>query len=154
MSTIVLNPFTIDRDEHSLNHVLCCEDKSLTVQSDVQQSDINFIVKQFGLTHELPYGLQVPRYEDFSNVPNDYHAAMNFVLEADSAFMEFPAEIRSRFNNDPGSFLDFVSNADNRDEAVKLGISIRPPAEPAPLPVPPAPEPSTKPIGDNASGGS
>lgn len=118
----VLNPFTLDLDSHSFSHGSVNKEPSLTVQADVEQSDINNIVRQFGITHELPYGLAVPVYDDFSDAPNDYHQAMNFIREANSTFMEFPAELRSRFDNDAGSFLDFVNNPTNYDEAISLGL--------------------------------
>lgn len=128
---IVLSPFTIDPDNHSLSHGLAFEDDSLTVQSDAEDADINNIVARFGLTQELPYGVQVPVYDDFTNYPTDYHAAQNFIIEANNIFMEYPAHIRSRFDNDAGKFLDFVSNSENRDEAIKLGFIVNPPSAPA-----------------------
>lgn len=120
--TLVLNPFTLDPDDHSNAHGISFPEPSLTVQADVEQSDINFIVRQFGLTHELPYGLQVPEFTDFSDAPNDYHAAMNFIREADAGFMTMPADVRSRFQNDAGQFLDFVSSPDNYQDAIALGL--------------------------------
>lgn len=119
---IVLNPFTIDLDSHSSSHGSVNNEPSLTVQADVEQSDINNIVRQFGITHELPYGVAVPTFDDFSDAPNDYHQAMNFIREANSTFMEFPAELRARFDNDAGSFLDFVNEPSNYDEAISLGL--------------------------------
>lgn len=131
----VLNPFTIDSDSHTLAHSLECKDESLTVQADAEQADINYIVKQFGLTKELPYGLAVPVYDDFSEAPNDYHQALNFIRASDDAFMELPAEIRSQFNNDAGTFLDFLNDPSNYDEAIQLGI-ITPRVEAAELATP------------------
>lgn len=119
---LVLNPFTLDSDSHSFNHGLKCEDVSLTVQSDAEEADINTIVRKFGITHQLPYGNQVPAYIDYSDIPNDYHAAMNFIRDSDSHFMDLPSNLRSRFDNDAGKFLEFVSNSANREEAVKLGL--------------------------------
>lgn len=122
MKVTVLNPFTLDRKAHSSSSALICDDPSLTVQADVEQSDINTIVKQFGLTHELPYGLAVPEYFDATDAPSDYHAAMNYIRESDSVFMEMPAEIRSRFDNDAGRFLEFVRDPENYSEASKMGL--------------------------------
>lgn len=132
---LVLNPFTIDTDTHTLNHGLACKDESLTVQADAEQADINYIVKQFGVTKELPYGNSVPVYDDFSDAPNDYHQALNFIRASDEAFMELPASLRSRFNNDAGSFLDFLASDNNYDEAISLGLVPPRPVveEPAPI---------------------
>lgn len=152
----VLNPFTIDPDLHSDSHSLECLDESKTVQADLQQSDINFIVKQFGLTHELPYGQQVPVFADYADIPNDYHAAKNFMMDAEHAFMQMPAEQRSRFDNDPGKLLAFLADDANRKAAEELGFVPRPsplpnPAEP-PIPTP-SPDPAQAP-GKEAAGGS
>lgn len=119
---LVLNPFTIDADVHTFAHGLACTDDSLTVQADGEQADINFIVKQFGLTASLPYGEAVPEYADYSDLPSDYHSAINFVRDADNLFMKYPADIRSKFNNDAGLFLNFITNPANRDEAISLGF--------------------------------
>lgn len=119
---LVLNPFTLDPDVHALTHSLACEDLSLTVQADAEQSDINYIVRQFGVTKELPYGNDVPAYGDFSDAPNDYHQALNFIRASDDAFMELPASLRSRFENDAGSFLDFLADDNNYPEAISLGL--------------------------------
>lgn len=139
MKTTVLNPFIIDPDSHAIAHGISFDDPSLTVQADVQQSDINYIVKQYGLTQSLPYGEAVPVYADYSDIPNDYHAALNYIKDSEEAFLTMPAESRSRFKNDPGLFLDFVSDPANYDEAADLGFV---PPKPIPtdgLPIPPVP---------------
>lgn len=148
MKTIVLNPFTLDVDEHAHTHGLSCPDVSLTVQSDVEQSDINTIVRQFGLTHELPYGKQVPTYDDFSDVPDDYHQAMNFIRAADDVFMTMPAQVRSKFDNDAGNFLNFVNDDANYDEAISLGLV---PPKPAGSAEPNASFGSAEPVGQQAT---
>lgn len=102
----------------------------MTQQSFKDDADINVIVRRFGVTGQLPQDVRVPRYGDFT-AAMDFHESMNLILEAQRAFMEMPSEVRSRFNNDPGSFVDFVSDPKNQDEARKLGIAD------------PLPEPST-----------
>lgn len=37
-----------------------------------------------------------------------------------------PSEVRKRFGNNPGVFMDFVSNPDNKEELVKLGLAVKP----------------------------
>lgn len=120
---------------------------SLAKQSFAEEVDINTIVRRFGLTGQLPQAVRPPTFGDFENIP-DYHAAMNAIRLADEAFMEMPAEVRARFGNDAGSFVEFVSDENNRDEARKLGLLVpEAPAEagvvPAPaLPLAPAPAPA------------
>jgi hypothetical protein len=56
------------------------------------------------------------------------------VRAAEEAFMAMPASVRSRFHNDAGELVNFVSDGRNREEAVKLGLVV-----PASVPVVPAP---------------
>lgn len=127
----IYSPFSLPDNWSDLTAIKC-EDVSLATQADKDDSDINTIVRRFGLTGELPVGVRLPEFGDFSSIPNDYHAAKNFMLSTDEAFLEFPAEVRARFNNDAGAFLDFFNNPANQDEAIKLGLAIdsRPPVEP------------------------
>nr|QJB18974.1 MAG: internal scaffolding protein [Microvirus sp.] len=114
-------PYNYDTMEASNASALLCEDPSLAQQHARDESDINTIVKRFGLTGELPSNLRTPTYGDFSDAM-DYHASLNAVRAADAAFMQLPADIRTRFNNDAGAFVDFVSDDSNRAEAEKLGL--------------------------------
>ena len=121
--------YNYDREAASDESGIACPEASLAQQQFREDADINVIVKRFNLTGELPAGLSVPQYGDFSQV-TDYHSAMNLVRAADAAFMELPAHIRARFNHDAGAFVDFVSDDRNRAEAEALGIVV-PPLPPA-----------------------
>jgi phage internal scaffolding protein len=114
-------PYNYDTMEASDASALLCEDPSLAQQHARDESDINTIVKRFGLTGELPSGVRAPTYGDFADA-TDYHTAMNAVIAANEAFMQLPADIRTRFDNDAGAFVDFVSDDSNRAEAEKLGL--------------------------------
>lgn len=117
----VRSPFNYDRDLVSNETGLCCLDESKTHQSFREESDINYIVNTFSRTQLLPVIPISPQYGDFTGA-RDYHSACNLVLAAQEEFMSLPAEVRSRFNNDPGELVDFLSDSKNRDEAVKLGL--------------------------------
>ena len=125
-------PYNYDVMEASNASALSCEDPSLAQQHARDECDINTIVKRFGLTGELPSNVRTPTYGDFSDAM-DYHASLNAVRAADAAFMQLPADIRTRFNNDAGAFVDFVSDDSNRAEAEKLGL-VLPQAAPNPAP--------------------
>jgi len=114
-------PYNYDVIEASDASALVCDDPSLAQQHARDESDINTIVKRFGLTGELPSGVRAPSYGDFTDA-TDYHTALNAVIAADAAFMQLPADVRTRFNNDAGAFVDFVSDDNNRAEAEKLGL--------------------------------
>lgn len=100
---------------------LMCVDESLAIQSAEQESNINTIVRRFGLTGELPTDVAIPRTGDFTGAP-DFHTAMNLVRQANEEFLRVPAHIRARFGNDPGAFIAFVEDDANRDEAARLGL--------------------------------
>jgi len=119
----VRSPYNYDTNAASDESGLNCLDPSLAQQYARGETDINAIVKRFNLTGELPAGLAVPQYGDFSEVV-DYHTALNMVIKADHAFMALPADVRNRFNNDAGLFVDFVSNPANQAEAEKLGLTV------------------------------
>lgn len=126
-------PYNYDVMAASDNSALVCEDPSLAQQNGKEEADINTIVKRFGLTGELPDNVRVPEYGDFADAL-DYQSSLNLILQAQAGFMEMPADVRDRFNNDPGKFLEFVNNPENLDEARKLGIAkpavVVPPVEP------------------------
>lgn len=127
-------PYNYDRDLASVASGLFCADVTLAQQHFKDECDINTIVKNFGLTGQLPNDLAVPQSGDFLDAM-DFHSAMNVVRASEEAFMQMPADVRARFANDPGRFLDFVNDDANRDEARKMGILV--PEAPAPK----APEP-------------
>lgn len=120
-SVFLRTPYNYDVNEASDASSLVCEDPSLAQQHARDECDINTIVRRFGLTGQLPSGVKAPQYGDFTHA-TDYHSALNAVRAADAAFMELPADVRTRFNNDPGALVDFVSDASNRAEAEKLGL--------------------------------
>lgn len=123
-----------DFDQASIEAGLSCPEDSLAIQSAAEEADINTIVRRFGLTGQLPSDVRAPQYGDFTEV-TDYQTAMNAVLEAEASFMAMPADVRSRFENDPGRFVDFCSNPDNRDEMKKLGLLVPEKVPPAPVEV-------------------
>lgn len=118
-------------DQDSLDTGLECKDDSLAIQSALEESDINTIVRRFGLTGQLPSEVRAPQYGDFTEV-TDYQTALNAVIAANDAFAQMPADVRARFDNDPGKFVDFCSDEANREEAKKLGLLVpdKEPVEP------------------------
>lgn len=135
MSSIFLrSSFNYDREAASNESALECLDESKAIQSAEEESNINTIVRRFGISGELPGGYAMPQSGDFTNIP-DFHTAMNLVRKAQEEFVKVPAEVRARFNNDPGRFMDFFDDPANYDEALKLGlVNARPPAPPSGTP--------------------
>lgn len=126
--------FNYDMEQASLQSGLHCSDGTRTQQQFKEECDINTIVRKFGLTGQLPQNLKVPMTGDFTGV-YDYQTALNQLLEADDAFMAMPADIRERFGNDAGRFVDFVSDEKNVKQCREWGLAMPERALPAPIDV-------------------
>jgi len=124
-------------------------------ESQVQQhlaaeTDINNIMAKYVRTGQFHHvSAKAAQYGDFSEVP-DYKTAMEHIMAADALFMELPAKVRDRFNNDPAQFVEFTTDPANIDEVRKLGLAPAAPQEPEPPIVkgpkePKAPEPNPSP---------
>lgn len=123
--------YNYDRDLASRESGLFCHDLSLTQQHMADDADINEIVRRFGITGQMPQGVRLPTYGDFVGV-NDYRAALAAISEADDNFMQYPADLRARFDNDPFKFTEFVLDPASKEELYTLGLAERP--RQAPLP--------------------
>jgi len=125
------NPYNYDTNAASNESGLHCEDASRTQQHFKDETDINNILRQFNVTGLLPQKALTPQYGDFTGI-GDYHGALNAVIAAENEFMTLPAQLRARFDNDPQELIEFLNNPNNKEEAVKLGLLIKPEAS-APL---------------------
>lgn len=118
---------------------------SRTKQSFVAECDINNIIKQFrstGVVNHISANAAKGRYLDLPD-ELDFQTSLNTVLAAEQAFASLPSKIRTRFENDPRQFLEFLTDPANAEELVALGFATATPtAAPAPTPAPnPPPEP-------------
>lgn len=111
-----------------------CPEPSLAQQSFKDDADINVMLERFKVTGQMPQGLVLPTYGDFTGV-SDYRSAVDAINKASNAFMDLPANLRGRFDNDPQKFLEFVSDDKNRDEAIRLGLVPKPPEVKDPEPM-------------------
>lgn len=107
--------------------------ESLTVQSQKDEADINVLMERYGVTGKMPENPRIPQYVDQDEV-FDFRTANEYVMQANEAFMEYPAVLRARFNNDPQEFMAFCHDEANREEMKKLGL-LKP--EPPPTVEPP-----------------
>lgn len=98
-----------------------CKDPSLAQQQFKDDVDINVLLERFKVTGVMPQSVMLPQYGDFRGV-DDYRSAQDAIRKAHNAFMDLPAKLRARFDNDPQKLLEFVSDDKNRDEAIKLGL--------------------------------
>lgn len=98
------------------------DDPGLTEQSHKNSCDINYIMATYDKTGMVPvYTGKVPRYDDFSSA-RDYQSALNLVIEAEEAFSQLSANIRSEFNNDPAMFLAAFEDPAQRAKLIELGV--------------------------------
>lgn len=128
-------PYRYDTDAASFEAALCTPEPTRTQQQFKDEVDINTIAKNFGMTGRMPENVRMPTFGDFTDV-DDYQTALNASRRAAHSFMQMPAEVRLRFENDPQLFLAFCSDAANREEAIKLGL-VPAPVVPASVPAPP-----------------
>lgn len=119
---------------------------SLTKPEFADETNINKIIAKFMKTGVLTSVKDNPgMYTDLANVGN-YHESLNKIIAAKETFQTLPANIRKRFGNDPGQLVDFMSDPQNLDEAVKLGLARAPKIEKKPAPpAQPATPPETPP---------
>lgn len=126
--------------------------KSLTEQSHKKACDINTILKNFTRTGMLNHVSKMTgTYGDYA-APMDFHAMQTIIANAKSMFESIPSDIRTKFDNDPGKFLEFATDPENREAMLEMGFSDAhlppredpPPADPGVAPEP-APDPGATP---------
>lgn len=122
-----------DADAVSDESALVCPEESLTHQEFAEESDINVIIDRFGIGENPIEAQEWVTNVDIADAPNTYMDVMNQLNQARDQFMSLPAKVRSQFDNDPGRFVDFVSDPNNGDELVRLGLATVRPVEPAPV---------------------
>lgn len=130
------SPFNYDADIASAYSGLWCRDPSRAIQSQKEEADINTIVRRFGVTGQVPTNVRVPTYGDFEGI-FDFQSAQNALIMAQQSFNAMPADVRSRFDNDPHRFVEFCtalsadgSSLKNLEEMRKIGLAV--PAAPDP----------------------
>ena len=119
----VRSPYNYDVDAVSVDTGLSCPEPTKAQQHQADEADINTIVRRFGVSGVLPTAARAPSYDDFSEVV-DFHTAQLAIRRAQESFMALPADVRTRFDNDPGLFVDFCSEESNREELRKMGLVV------------------------------
>jgi phage internal scaffolding protein len=91
-------------------------------QSFAKECDINTIMSKWQKTGLLEHAAQHQGQYVECGTSESYHEACNQVIAAKAAFATLPSNLRKRFANDPAEFLAFVSNSDNREEMISMGL--------------------------------
>ena len=95
--------------------------KGLTEQSHKNETNINFILKDYKRTGFIKHAKDNQgKYDDIS--VQDFQEAMFIVSEANNMFQSLPGAVRKDFENNPQRFLEFVQNPANSERMKQLGI--------------------------------
>lgn len=113
---------------------------SLTSQAPSDEVDINKIMARVIKGQPVLTSIGQPFYGDVSEFGGLQEAIIK-VQEAEDLFMQYPAELREKFENDPVKMVEYLENPENLEEAIKIGLVKRLPA-PEPETPPPAPAPA------------
>lgn len=129
-----------------------CEDPSLTQQHFAIEANLNTIAKRFGLDKgPIPAGSFDPALGiDHTNMP-DLRQILDYNRDAKNKFAELPQKLRKRFHNDPRELWSFITDPDNAEEALRLGLLVKSPDSAGSANSSPA-SPAPSPTGGNTSG--
>lgn len=140
-----------ERTDGSVRVALRCKEPSRVRPEFKDDADINVLVDRAMRTGHLEERAVPPVFGDFTNVPS-WEEANLFIADARQRFMELPADVRKRFNNDAGQLVAAWTAVNNGsapehlvDELVQLGLWEKPPADPPPAAPPPADPPPAPP---------
>jgi len=145
-------------DAHERQSIDYSEEEKKTKQEAAAECDINNIMARYEKTGLIDHVNQHKgEYGDYTNV-QDFQTSVEQISKAQEMFLSIPAAIRSRFDNSPALFLEFVSDPENEHEMREIGLlpaeagksaipssDDPPPSKTAHAKPDPDPEPSTKP---------
>lgn len=99
------------------------------------ECDVNNVMRRFSQSGAADHLMvHQGRFGDFLDAPS-FHEACNSVILAREMFLDLPAKVRKRFDNDPAAFLEFSQNSDNESELREMGLlpPVRPDLEVSPV---------------------
>lgn len=124
-----VKPVLITCEQHGVEGVCKCPVK----QEYAKETDINHVMRNYPGNIGLPIVQPQGVFADVSKV----EGMAEILRQGDSAreaFQALPPAVRARFSNDAYSFLEFLGDEKNYDEAVSLGLIVKKevPKEPTP----------------------
>lgn len=121
------------------------DEPSRTKQSLADALDVNNIIKRYHQTGVLQQAHEFEGvYGDFSSY--DLREAIEKVQQSNELFLQVPSEIRAKFDNDAGAFIDYATNRENIGQLRDWGLANpQPPSEDPNKDLPPQTQTSTKP---------
>jgi len=118
--------------------VKCTKEEGKTIQSHKEYCDIDKQIMLAGAGNILLGNAKKPFYGDFSEMPQTFSEQFALVKKFEADFMQHPADVRLRFNNNPAEMAQFLANPANKEESYKLGLRQKP-VDPKASEAPPAP---------------
>lgn len=98
---------------------------TLAKQADKESVDMNNIIAKFAKTGLIDHqNVHQGDYGEYAVL--DYQEALNLVIEAREMFETLPSQMRRQFDNDPGKFIDYVEDPNNRESLYDMGLARRP----------------------------
>lgn len=99
---------------------------TLTKQEFADSCDPNNILDRHARGQDVSMFMttKTPKYGDYTGAPASYHEALNIVTRANQSFQQLDERTRARFDNDPRAFVDFVSNQDNAQALIDMGLAV------------------------------
>lgn len=103
-------------------------DPNSKVQQDQKNVvDVNNIISRYIKTGKILATTKTPDFGDFTGI-GDFHQAQNQIINAQNRFLALPPNIRKMFGNNVGNLVDFISDPQNTQQAIELGLLPKPPA--------------------------
>ena len=97
----------------------------MTQQQFKEECDVNNILAKYRKTGLVTHlSKHQGKFGDFSSL-EDYQTSIGKIQEAQQSFLQLPSELRSKFENDPAKLIEFLSDANNDEEAVKYGLKVK-----------------------------
>ena len=89
--------------------------KTMTKQNHKDECDVNSILAKFKKTGALTHlNERQAQYGEHTGL--DFKEAMDIITSSQELFDDLPSELRSAFQNDPASFLDYVNDEANAED--------------------------------------
>lgn len=96
--------------------------KSRTQQHFKDEVNINTIMRKAKRSGILPFkGPEDSVFQDLTGI-TDYKESLDRIIAIDQRFQQLPANIRSKFGNNPDAILKYLQDPNNEKEARSLGL--------------------------------
>lgn len=98
-------------------------DDGMARQEFAEECDINVLMARYERTGVLNhYSTREPQYLDVTEVP-DLQSALQYMQDAQAAFMRLPAVVRKEFDNDPVRFVEYAGDPSNLSQLRQWGLA-------------------------------